>query len=442
MWAAAQGHQPPNAGTPDPVVIVSSDGHAVARMPDYRPYLPADMREEFDAFCEVHRREGSRTIDPKSLLARMDPYLVDEWTATVIEPGRLAGQSDPAQRLTELDRQGVAAEVLFPDFGLAFELDPPVLAALKGQTRTPEQVEAANRAHNRWLADFVSGAPDRFVGLAIVGFDDVEAAVAEIRWAKSAGLQGIVLPAVDESTPFYHARHEPIWDVLEELGMPANSHTGISAITKAIPGGAVAAAPHPSCAFPILTSQGFFVTREILTHLIWGGVLERHPDLQVVLTEQGSGWVVGALTSMDYSYEGSYLRRDVREVVRHKPSEYFGRQCHLGSSLFSLAEAQARSEIGVDKIAIGVDYPHHEGTWGSGPGNVAYLRATLGAAGVSAEEARLMLGGNAAALWKLDADALESRARLIGPSLQEILTPPTHDYFPRGDVRKPLATGV
>jgi hypothetical protein len=71
----------------------------------------------------------------------------------------------------------------------------------------------------------------------------------------------------------------------------------------------------------------------------------------------GSGWVVSALEGMDYSFTGSYMRRDVREVVRMPPSEYFKRQCHLGSSLFSLAEAGARREIGVEKLAIGVDYP-------------------------------------------------------------------------------------
>jgi hypothetical protein len=67
----------------------------------------------------------------------------------------------------------------------------------------------------------------------------------------------------------------------------------------------------------------------------------------------------------------------------------------MGSSLFSRAEAEAREAIGVDKILIGADYPHHEGTWGVGPGTTEYLQATLGAVGVPASDARLMLGENA-----------------------------------------------
>lgn len=424
----------------DKALIISSDGHAVAHMADYRAYLPVAMHDEFDAFCEVHQREGSRTIDPKSLSQRIDAELVEEWIHAVIEPGRLAGQSDPEQRLKELDHEGIAGEVLFPDFGLPFELYPPLIAALRGYTRPAEQVEAANKAHNRWLADFCAAAPERFAGLAVVSFADVDDTVAEIRWAKERGLSGIVLPAVPDTTPFFHSRHEPIWAVLEELEMPVATHTAISSITQYMATGSLTAVPHPACALPIMTAQAFFFCQQILTHMIWGGVLERHPNLQLSLTEQGSGWVISALKGMDYSWENSYLRRDVREVVKRRPSEYFARQVHMGSSLFSLAEAAARHEIGVDKINIGMDYPHHEGTWGAGPGTIHWLRATLGAAGVPADEARQMLGGNAAALFHFDPGALAPVVDRIGLPLSEILTPPTENHFPRGDVNKPLAT--
>lgn len=422
------------------VLIISSDGHATAPMPAYRAYMPSRYHDDFDAFCEVFAREGARTVDPESLLNRLDPEQVDDWVERVIEPGRLGGQGDPYLREEQLDREGIAGEILFPDFGLPFELHPPLKAAILGVGRTPEQVEVANRAHNRWLADFCAAAPGRFGGLAVVSFADVEDTLEEIRWAKEHGLVGIVLPTLDETIPFFHPRHEPIWSLLEELEMPANSHTAISAITNHMATATLMAVPHPACAAPIMTAQAFFYTQQILTHLIWGGVLENHPDLQVVLTEQGSGWVIGALRGMDYSYERSYLRRDVRQVVQHKPSEYYERQVHMGSSLFSLAEAEARYDIGVHKINVGMDYPHHEGTWGAGPGTTEWLRATLGAAGVHPDEARLVLGQNAARLWGFTPSVLRPLAERIGPSMRALLTPPTEDHFPRGDVNKPLTS--
>jgi predicted TIM-barrel fold metal-dependent hydrolase len=438
--AIATDRETPPSAT-DRALIVSSDGHAAAEIRAYRPYLPSKWHEDFDAFCAEYDRVGMNSAAPESLAVRIDDELVQDWIDQVVDTGRLRGISDPTHRIAELDREGVTAEVLFPDIGQPFELYPPVLAAQLGYERSPEMVAVANQAHNRWLVDFCSEAPQRFAGLAVLSFDDIEAAVKEIRWAKSAGLRGIVLPNVDESRPFFHERHEPIWNVLEELEMPVNTHPPFSAVTKHIPTTMFAAVPDSVCAVPLIGTYIFSLTQQILSHMIWGGVFERHPGLQMVLSEQGSGWTVFALQGMDYSWEQSYLRRNIRDVIRSKPSEYFQRQCHLGSSIFSFAEANARYDIGVDKIAIGMDYPHHEGTWGHGPGHVAYLQATLGAAGVPRDEARAMIGENALRLWKFDRRTLEDVAAAIGPTYDQFLSPPDADEFPRGDVHKPLALG-
>jgi predicted TIM-barrel fold metal-dependent hydrolase len=406
-------------------------------MPDYRPYMPKEFHEEFDAFCKVHAEKGMRSVNPNSLRNRLDEELVQDWIKNVVEPGRLEGQANPYKRIEQLDTEGVAAEVLFPDFGLPFHLDPPLVAAMVGSAPTPRQVEVANKAHNRWIADFCAAAPGRFKGIAVCSFADVDDTVTELHWAKEAGLIGVVLPAVDEDVPFFHSRYEPIWSTLEDLEMIVHTHIAISSITKNFATGILKAIPHPACAVPMYAPFNMSNCMQILTHLIWGGVLERHPRLQIVPTEQGSSWVISALQGMDYAWEQSYLRRDVREVVKHKPSEYYKRQVHMGSSLFSLAEMEARYEIGVDKMCLGMDYPHHEGTWATA-GTPSYLQATLGAARVPAEEAIQMLGGNAARLWGFDSEALQPVADRIAPTIDEILTPPTIDMFPRGDVRKPL----
>lgn len=423
----------------DRTLIISSDGHAMPQMADYRPYLPSRWHEEFDAFCELYKGVGSRPTDAASLLMRLDPDVVERWSREVLESDRLMGISDPKARIRQQDIGGLAAEVLFPDFGLPFQLGNALLSTLRNYKRSPEQTDVGNRAHNRWLVDFCAEAPHRFAAMACVSFEDVDAAVEEIRWAHEAGLKGVMLPMFSDKMPLFDPRFEPIWNTVEELGMPVNSHGGLSSITTTIT--TYPAAPHPGSAAALVIPHLFFNCHQLLNHLIWGGVLERHPEMKVVLTEQGSGWVVGQLESMDYTYEGSYLRRDFREVVRHKPSEYFARQCSLGSSIFSRAEIEFRHEIGLDKMALGMDYPHHEGTWAAGPGTVAYLQATIGAARVPPSEARTLLSENAAAIWGFDLDALEVIAQRIGPSLEEILKAPTNDEYPRGDVNKP-AGGV
>ena len=421
-------------------LIISSDGHAMPKMRDYRPYLPASLQDRFDDFCVFYDEHGALPMDPRHLARRLDPDVLDQWVRDVYEPGRLEGCSDPVKRLTELRPEGVVAEVLFPDFGLPFEGVVPTptrryeASSQLWPPRTPEEIDEGNKAHNRWLVDYCSVAPERFAGMAVVSFDDIEDAMVQIRWAREAGLKGVLLPTFSAEHPIFHSDYDPIWSLLEDLEMPVNSHIAISATLPMVRYAGVA---HPAVA-NTLHGDMRFRCHEVLSHLIWGGVLERHPKLGVALTEQGSDWVIGALESWDYSYEGSFQRRDVREVVPLMPSEYFRRQCWLGSSLFSRAEVEARHRIGIDQMLLGMDYPHHEGTLAHG--TVNYLRATLGAAGVPAAEARRLLGENAVERWKFDTASLRPLADEFGPELELLLTPPDIDFYPRGDVHRPLST--
>ena len=425
-------------------LIISSDGHAMPKMRQYRPYLPERLHARFDEFCDFYDLYGAPPMDPVHLRGRLDPDVVDQWVRDLYEPGRLEGCSDPVRRLAEMEREGIAAEILFPDFGMPFEaFGPPSQRMRQGSARnevprwparSKEEIDVGNRAHNRWLVDYVSTAPERFCAMAVVSFDDVDAALAEIRWARDAGLKGVMLPTFSPEYPIFHERYEPIWSLLEELAMPLNCHVAIS---STLPRTNYSGIPDPVLAVPLCSREMVFRCHEVLYHMIWSGILERHPGLGIAFTEQGSGWVIAALESMDYSYHGSYMRRDVHKLVTRPPSEYFTDHCWLGSSLFSKAEIEARHQIGLSAMLLGMDYPHHEGTFAAG-GTTEYLRATLGAAAVPPDEAKQLLAGNAIARWGFDEQKLRPLADRIGPSLDHLLTPPETDLFPRGDVHKPL----
>jgi predicted TIM-barrel fold metal-dependent hydrolase len=422
-----------------PIMIISSDSHVSPPMADFRPYLEEKYLEQFDSFLVEYEKVGSRNFDPPALSHRIDPEEVDRWIESVVEPGRLEGARDPVARLEQLAIEGIAGDVLFPDFGRPFEMfGSPTQASFLKREPDPELIEVGNRAYNRWLADFVRNSTERSVAMApTVSWSDVDRTVEDLGWFKDAGFKGVVMPMFDPEYPLYHPKYEPIWKALEDLELIANSHGGMSASSSApirTPG-----APHPGCAVRLFSMEASFFARNILAHLIWGGVLERHPRLTIVFTEQGSGWTIGNLADMDYAYEGSYLRRDLRAVLPLKPSDYFTRQCYLGSSTFSRAEVAARHEIGIDKMMIGMDYPHHEGTIGMGTRN--YLQATFGAEQVPEDEARMMLGETAAKLYGFNIEKVTAAAEEIGPMPSEILTPPERDFYPRGDVHKPLSGG-
>jgi predicted TIM-barrel fold metal-dependent hydrolase len=422
-----------------PFVMISSDGHAGAVMEDYRPYLDPQYREDFDAFLPEWNRYPRRTFDPPKLAARLDREFVDEWIEKMFVTGRDAGFSDPERRLKEVEREGVCAEVIFPDFIIPFALVPPgTLSESLDPTPPPdeEHEEASFRAYNRWLVDYMSIAPERFAGMALVSWQgDIEDAIADIRWAHAAGLKGIVLPGFAPEMPLYHLDFEPIWNVLEELGMIVNSHIGNSTSARR-----PLLAPgifHEAAGIRVRMPENVFGIHNMLSHLVWGGVFERHPNLKFVFTEQGTGWVVPELIGMDYFYEGSYFRTDYKDVLRSKPSEYFQRQCFMGSSIFSKAEVEGRHKVGIDKMMLGMDFPHHEGTLVET--TEEYLRATLGASQVPLDEARMLLGFNAANVFGFDLDRLLPVAERIGLRPETVLSPPERDLFPRGDVHRPAS---
>src|SRR5690606_9637356 len=134
---------------------------------------------------------------------------------------------------------------------------------------------------------------------------------------------------------------DPVWRTLAELDLVANSHAGFSAVDPGLDHVAPKGAPSATAQFALMFSAFNHLGHELLRHLIWGGVLERHPGLQVVFTEFGSGWVIRELEQMDYTYgsggTASFLRSDIRELLPLEPSEYWARQCHVGSSLLSRA---------------------------------------------------------------------------------------------------------
>ena len=96
-------------------LIFSSDGHAVPRMRDYRDYLPQRMHESFDEYCDFWDEHGALTLDPAYLQVRLDADVLEDWKRRLFDAGRLEGCHDPVKRVAELEREGIAGEVLFPD---------------------------------------------------------------------------------------------------------------------------------------------------------------------------------------------------------------------------------------------------------------------------------------------------------------------------------------
>ena len=104
----------------------------------------------------------------------------------------------------------------------------------------------------------------------------------------------------------------------------------------------------------------FVFTRRPLWFMIFGGVFDRHPDLKVVVTENGVQWLPSLIRDME-SFFDTHGGAPVRSYLEMRPRDYFEQHVWMGGSLMKRYEAEMRHEIGIDKLMWGADYPHLEG---------------------------------------------------------------------------------
>ncbi len=389
----------------DRYLLISADCHAGPLPDQARGYVDPKHRAAFDAWLADAEAMLRRRAEHTGEAIYGDEALGDFATEDKVAHGGMDGAWDSKRRLEELEADGIVAEVIFP--GGSMQTVSPFGSGLMTYQypQDPALWAEGCRAYNRWLADFCAETPGRRAGVGLVAVDDVGSAVAEVRWLREHGVQGgVVLPNDTNGQPAYnHPRYEPLWSVCAELSMPVHTHAGWTPNYGNHPG-----------SLGIFLQEVTWWAHRAFWFLLWSGVFERHPGLRLVMTEQGSTWIVPALADMDRNYQMPMFRQ-LRRILPSRPSEYYRRQCYLGASFLDENAAAARHQIGVDKLLWGSDYPHIEGTW---PHTKERLRQVF--SGVARDEVARILGGNAAAVYGFDVRALAPLAAQFGPPLDSI----------------------
>lgn len=426
-------------GTGRNYVVVSADTHAAPESLDvFLSYVDPKHRDSVASFGDL-----SSVAIP--MFGGVDPGAIDDPDAVrAVAARRLAGMgvdieaaaswlaryssewvfaSDAGgRRLAVLEEQGIHAEVAFPGPVLAGGLSPAMY--LGSQTsKHLEPVWPALHAYNRWLAEFCAAAPGRRTGCIPIDLHDMDRAIEELGWARSAGLSGgVMLPAMSlgSGLPGYaDDYYEPFWSACEDNGLVVNLHTGAS-------GTATDAKQLYDKAHGGLLGlyEVFVFTRRPLWFMILGGVFDRHPELKVVVTENGVQWLPTLVRDLE-SFFDTHGGAPVRSSLDMRPSEYVRRHVFLGGSLMKRYEAEMREEIGVDRIMWGADYPHLEG---AAPVHRLILRQVFG--GLPEPDVRRMLGGNAVDLFGFDGARLQEVADRVGPTVDDLAAPVGLDEIP------------
>ncbi len=183
-----------------------------------------------------------------------------------------------------LDQIGFDYAVLFPTAGQRI-----------GRIVDRDYAAGAARAYNDWLAETYLGRDSRFKGIGILPMHDADAALEELRHARSElGVCGVLFPATGVHLNLGAKPYWPVYAEAARLGCPIVVHGGghwdLGMETMNVSTGANALGHPMSLAIA-------------LAEMLFNNLFERFPGLRVAYLEGGPLWFLMALERFTRSYE-------------------------------------------------------------------------------------------------------------------------------------------
>jgi aminocarboxymuconate-semialdehyde decarboxylase len=251
---------------------------------------------------------------------------------------------DPDLRLRANDHLGIDLQVLSPNPITYFNhIEADVAAGFC-------------RWHNDEMAAIVARYPDRFLGFAQLPMQDVDAAVAELR--RSVVDLGLVGPYIgtDFGIDFDDERLDPFWATAVELDVPVFVHPAPWGVDGPLRDARIRK-------YDLDLTVGFMFEETVaIACIVYGGVLDRHPGLDICLSHGGGAcaYMVGRLQ----------LQGQVRPWAREHPVDFqaglrrmwFDNHVHDDDAL-----ALLERKVGRDRLVLGTNLagwdaptdPHH-----------------------------------------------------------------------------------
>lgn len=367
----------------DDVQLVSVDDHVIEhprvwldRMPSkYQDAAPRIERLDDGNDWWIYEGEKAGNFALNAVAGKeykdfgMDPRTYDDM---------LPGCYRIEDRIRDMDREGVHAQLCFPNFG-------GFAGSTLQKSKDTDLATECVRAYNDFILDeWCAFDPERQIPLLTLPYWDVEACNAEFDRTVPLGAKSFTFPELPDriGLPSWHTNH---WDSLlaraNEANIPFSLHFGS--------GGSPTVSPEGSSS-NFLVAIAAFGTQSMLTtiELLNSPVFHKFPNLRMALSEGGIGWLPYILERMETVWERHRWYNDVNREVG--PRELWDRG-HLGGCFISDdAGIAARHVIGVDKIMFESDYPHSDSNW---PHTRKILAESL--VDVPDDEAAAMCEGNA-----------------------------------------------
>jgi predicted TIM-barrel fold metal-dependent hydrolase len=250
------------------------------------------------------------------------------------ESGRLIDVSywSLEEKLAYMDRSGISQSVV--------SLGNPWLDPF-----SPDEARELAKELNAELASYSQRTGGRVVGMGCLPQGSVaDAADAVTAIQATEGLYGAVSGTKICGRAFDHPDLEPFWAALADTGTPllVHPHHGIGLDEVEGFGHSLPLA----LSFP-------FETTTALTRLAMSGVLDRHPDLQVIGSHGG-----GTLPYLSGRLDGCWAPDDEARARRDVPPSEAFRRLYLDALVYHPRALRAAADlVGTDRMVFGTDHP-------------------------------------------------------------------------------------
>lgn len=326
----------------------------------------------WDYLLESERRFRPEIVGPARGDGRADYWLIDGRVRPRTNVGKdlpieSREMSDVAARVRHMDELEVDLQVIYPTmFILPY-------------TRRPEIDLALSRSYNRWMADIVRKAPDRFRWILVPPLLSMDRVFEELKFGKDNGACGIFLRGLEGERRLSDPYFFPLYEEAGRLDMPVCVHSANGSFTV-----------HDFfinesgfCKFKLAVVGAFH-------SLVFDGIPERFPRLRIGIIEVGAQWVPYAIHDL--------VRRSLRR------GKQLGRNVLKDKRIYVACQtdddlAYILQYAGEDNLVIGSDYGHADTAT-----EIEALRRVKQRGDVSPRMIDKILADNARVLYSLGRD--------------------------------------
>jgi predicted TIM-barrel fold metal-dependent hydrolase len=299
-----------------------------------------------------------------------------------LEAAQDPGHFDPHAKLAAMDRDGVQAEVIFPEVGGAKLCTPDLVGS---------DWKPMLRGYNDSMADFAGVDVNRLLTAYQIPLYDVDFAVEEVKRLAKRGARCVQLPTYPSEVGLpdvYDRRYDPLWSELSESGITVLNHLELRKQLWDV----FRRDPTPQKGiFTGLAAPGM---AEAIGLWILTGTMDRFPKLNVIFVEPALGWLPWYFefldSRMDLHYEFPGMKR--------KPSEIFIQ--NMGATFMDEPTGlrECYKAFGPDCLFWSTDFPHPATCW---PNSQAQVKSQFAKAGIPEADRRKIVFENARRVFGL-----------------------------------------